>query len=1175
MHPDKNQQDAIDLEIVRTFSETSARIEEKLDRKSRRERKKKKGQDDEQDNLKKEVEMWQHEVTVEELCERIGTDVETGLSSDEAKMRLEKDGPNQLSPPKVTPWYIKLLLQFTNFFAIILQVAAILSFIGYALTPENTDNLYLGIVLYFVVIFTALFTFFQEHSSEKTLEKFKNFLPPQALAIRDGNVVEIEASSLVVGDVVEVKLGDKIPADIRIIENSKLKVEMASLTGESEPLARTVECTDANPLETKNLAFFGTLAVEGTAKGIVVNTGDETVFGRIAGLAASSGNSQTTLQIEIHSFVILISVVAISLGVIFFVFGLFRSSDIIQNIVRSIGIIVANVPEGLLATVTVSLTLTAKRMAKRNVLVKKLESVETLGSTTTICSDKTGTLTQNRMTVLHLVYDGEMHTAKTSTTESDIDTENVAFKTLFYGATNCAKAVFDAADMEMNPELPIDERKVNGDASEAGILKFAEKLEPVMPIRRNNPQVSGVPFNSANKFMVTVNKDEESGLFRVLMKGAPERVISRCTRMLKSEGVVPMNAEDKETIDAHLRVLMSNGERVLGFAERMLPEKFGPDYEFDSERENFLDEIMEGELCFVGLVSLLDPPRESVPYAVETCQEAGIQVIMVTGDHPATAKAIAKSVNIIKDQTVEDIAIERGCSVDEVNDSEAKAVVVPGWAIKDLDEEDWDRILAKEQIVFARTSPQQKLIIVENCQRLGKIVAVTGDGVNDSPALKQANIGVAMGIAGSDVSKEAADMILLDDNFASIVNAVEEGRLIFDNLKKSISYTLSSNIPELIPFLLFILISIPIPLSVFLILLIDLGTDVVPAISLAYEKPENDIMKRKPRRAGKDRLVNRKLISFAYFQIGVIQALAGLFAYFIVFNDYGLSPSTLNNLDVNSFFATSVQEDQRWLIAQKSSFNQAANMRVWFNNESDFSQFFSSQPPTGFIQQTTAVFDELPSTPGTVESSSLLASVPGTPVNEQFNNMFKIVGFLTQQPSCMAFTCEVNNELLKNDLSCFDSSVNEGSVYYTGINTGEQNDNIGDSGCFELWTSEQQTQTLRHAQTAYFVAIIIVQWGDLLITKTRTLSIFQQGMWNWVLNFGLVLETLLAVIIAYVPFIQTIIGTAPIRFVHWLPGIPFALFELFYDEIRKYLIRRAARKPEFKLGRFLDEYTHW
>lgn len=370
-----------------------------------------------------------------------------------------------------------------------------------------------------------------------------------------------------------------------------------------------------------------------------------------------------------------------------------------------------------------------------------------------------------------------------------------------------------------------------------------------------------IPFNSTNKYQVSVHKTEDKKDKRLLlvMKGAPERILQRCDKILIDGKEEKMGKKHKAQYDEAYAQLGGQGERVLGFAHLYLDaKKFTSKFKFDIDNVNF---PLDG-LVFVGLMAMIDPPREAVPDAVKKCQSAGIQVIMVTGDHQITAKAIAKNVGIIRGETVEDIAARKGVDVDTIDQSEAKAIVVHGDQLRDISDEDLDRILLHEEIVFARTSPQQKLRIVEGCQRRGDVVAVTGDGVNDSPALKKADIGVAMGIAGSDVSKEAADMILMDDNFASIVLGVEEGRLIFDNLKKSIAYTLSSNIPEITPFLLFILLRMPLALTTVLILCVDLGTDMVPAISLAYEEAESDIMKRRPRNAQTDNLVTRKLVVF-------------------------------------------------------------------------------------------------------------------------------------------------------------------------------------------------------------------------------------------------------------------------------------------------------------------------
>lgn len=1162
--------------MAHQYSESSARISVALERK----KKGKKNDADKMSDLKKELEMWEHKVSVEELCTRLKTNVKQGLSTNEAGERLKRDGPNILSPPKVIPWYVKLLEQFINFFAILLQIASVLCFINFALNRENVENLYLGIVLYSVVIITAIFTYFQEAKSEKTMEKFKNMLPPQSLVRRNGALTEVPASDLVVGDVIEVKLGDKLPADIRLVECQKLKVDNSPLTGESEAVARTVDCTDENPMETNNLAFFGTLAVDGTCTGVVVKTADDTLFGRIAGLAAGSKAEVTTLQLDIHHFVILISSIAIFFGVFFFCFGLVKKTPILNNIVFAISLIVASVPEGLLATVTLSITLAANRLAKKQVLVKKLECVETLGSTSCICTDKTGTLTQNRMTIVHMVYDGNLHTAKTAVSEASYDTDDICFNELFFLASACGKAMFDAKDLEENPGKSIDERKVNGDASETGILKFCEKIVSVEKTRNQNPLVVSIPFNSTNKFMVTINDVNQAGALRLCMKGAPERIIERCSSVLTSEGTVPFDKHHRNIVNEHLTNMMGMGERCLGFAKLDLDSsQFPKGFEFDTEEVNF---PLSG-LTFVGMMALLDPPRESVPDAVLQCQRAGVKVIMVTGDHPATAKAIAKQVNIIKDPTADEVAAARGIAVEDVDVSSVKAIVIPGNMIADLEESDWDRILAHEQIVFARTSPQQKLLIVENNQRVGHVVAVTGDGVNDSPALKKANIGVAMGISGSDVSKEAADMVLLDDNFSSIVAGVEEGRLIFDNLKKSITYTLQHNPPELTPFLAYIILQIPVPLTTVLILCIDLGTDIFPAIALAYENAELDIMKRPPRNAKTDRLVNKRLISFAYLQIGIIQSAAAFFTYLVVWNDYGLGYSILPFLDEENYFGSASPEDKRWLYVERSRHLGPSLSAGWFDNSPGglFEKYFKGREP-GFVRQN----DE--TSPDALEANRSGIIFRSTLQNDiQRQNMFKILAVSLARPPCVKYSCKDNDgKEFSND---YDTCIGDAGSYDSGLiieddvlayDPGDEIyhkkeiDDQEEKGCFDLYTESQLRSSLRTVQTAFFITIVLVQIGGILICKTRTLSLFQQGMKNHMLTFSLMTEVALCCIIAYVPFIHTAFGSASVRFVHWLPALPFVLFIFLYDELRKFLLRRGMNSKR-GLGFWIYENTYW
>merc|ERR1719223_1424812 len=639
-----------------------------------------------------------------------------------------------------------------------------LCFFAYTITVMSydeapKDNLYLGIVLAVVVIMTGCFSYFQEAKSSRIMDSFKNLIPHEAVCIRDGEKKTINAIELVVGDLIEIKFGDRVPADIRVIKASGFKVDNSSLTGESEPQSRTPEFSNENPLETRNIAFFSTNAVEGTCTGIVIRTGDRTVMGRIANLASGLETGDTPIAKEIHYFIKLITSVAVFLGVSFFIIAIILEYYWLDAVIFLIGIIVANVPEGLLATVTVCLTLTAKRMAKKNCLVKNLEAVETLGSTSTICSDKTGTLTQNRMTVAHMWFDDKIQEADTSESASSTSYDKNApgLRALVRCAMLCNRAEFKSDPG--NLQKPVLQRECIGDASESAIIKCCElSFGGTSKYRESNPKVVEIPFNSANKYQVSVHQtDDGDDRYLLVMKGAPERILERCSSIYMDGADLELNDFWKNQFNTAYMELGGLGERVLGFCDiRLDSKKYPKGYNFDAETENF----QITELRFLGLMSMIDPPRAAVPSAVDKCRSAGIKVIMVTGDHPITAKAIAKSVGIISDtnETVEDIAARLNVPISQVNPRDAKACVVHGNDLKDISKEELHSILRNHnEIVFARTSPQQKLVIVEGCQDCGAIVAVTGDGVNDSPALKKADIGIAMGISGSDVSKQAAD----------------------------------------------------------------------------------------------------------------------------------------------------------------------------------------------------------------------------------------------------------------------------------------------------------------------------------------------------------------------------------------------------------------------------------
>lgn len=982
------------------------------------------------EDLKQELQMDEHMITLQELFDRLQTNPETGLSNSEVQRRLARDGYNELTVSGgISTW----VLFWKNMFGglqILLLIGSVLCYVAYGIsvskdTAAEKDNLYLGCALAGVVFISGLFSFYQEHKSSRVMQSFKKLVPPKATVIRQGEKHSVASRELVLGDIVIVSVGDRVPADIRILWSRGMKVDNSSLTGESEPQIRVVEMTSESPLETRNLAFYSTNAVEGECKGVVIKVSDKTVMGRIACLTAGLAVRPTPIAIEISRFVWYITMAALILGAALFILATALGYTWIEALVFIIGIIVGKVPEGLLPTVTVCLAMTAMRMAKKNCLVKNMEAVETLGSTSTICSDKTGTLTQNRMTVTHSWFDGNIYIADTTEDQRAAASyiKKPSFQALLRIAGLCNRTEYKGAQLDR----PILKRETVGDASESALLKFVD-LSGINSsnLRNKYPKECEIPFNSTNKYQVSIHTVDFADSYHLLvMKGAPERIVTFCSSILQDGKPVPMTAELQAGVEVSVHELAGMGERVLGFCEFVLPkDQFPKNFEFDSDTGNF---PLDG-LCFVGLLSLIDPPRPEVPNAVAVCRSAGIRIIMVTGDHPITAAAIARGVGIISPGSKIFHVPDNYPHGEQFKIEGAKAAVVHGLQLRTMTSNQLDGILLRcPEIVFARTSPQQKLIIVESVQRLGAIVAVTGDGVNDSPALKKADIGIAMGIAGSDVSKQAADMILLDDNFASIITGVEEGRRIFDNLKKSIAYTLTSKIPEVTPFLCFMFLAVPLPLGTVHILCIDLGTDMVPAISLGYEKPESDIMTRKPRDPVHDRLVNQRLISMAYGQIGMMQACAGYFVYLVIMAQNGFMPRNLWGLR------------DRW------------------------------------------------------DSRSI------------------------------------------NDLE----------------------DSYG-----QEWSYNERKILEYTCQTAFFVAIVIAQWADVIICKTRMLSLFTQGMGNMVLNFGLFFETALACFLCYTPGMSAL-KLYPLLFDWWIPPMPWSALIFMYDELRKWYLRRDKNHTSY------------
>ncbi|KAF9453646.1 aminophospholipid-transporting P-type ATPase [Macrolepiota fuliginosa MF-IS2] len=832
------------------------------------------------------VDIQEHRLSLSALEETLDTSFDykdasksEGLSEEEAKARLQKDGPNVLTPTKKKSAFRKFMDRLLTMFNVLLIVAGILEYVLLGINfKENFQNTYLGGILIGVAFINAFVDFYQLQKSEAILASFLAMIPPTCRVVRDGTIKNLPASDLVKGDVVLLRSGDKTPADLLIFSSSELKVDNSSLTGESEPQERFAvpNGSQSRPADAENLAFNSTLVVNGEAWGVVVRTGDHTFIGQIARLTGSESGNKSPLAKEIGRFVITVSSIASVFAIVFFVVGLTTAykGKVASTVTFAVSVLVAFVPEGLPSVVTLLLSIAAKRMAAQNVLVKDLQGVETLGSLTLLATDKTGTLTRNQMTVTNVWSGKKMYSAFQSNNDDD-ETEKFSIEasgmreTVDVSALN-SRIKFDRVD------VPFEDRTILGDATETGLTRFAARYLTTAydEYVKAYSKAFEVPFNSTNKWaLVILKRTHPTGCLTAYLKGAPERVLAKCTTYLKDGKIHPITEEFKQHYEEAYNYMASRGHRVIGCAQYFLPgEQYPIDYAFSRTDMNYPSE----GYCFVSLVSLEDPPKHGVREAIGTLRLAGIKVMMITGDHPKTAEAIARKINLILGETRESLSAKTGRPVEEIYDDETSAVVVHGDDIDTLEGWQWDQIFNKQEIVFARTTPKHKLEIVKRAQALGHIVGVTGDGVNDSPALKKADLGIAMNISGSDVSKEAANMILLDDNFASTVKGVAEGRLIFNNLKRSIQYTVTHSTPEVLPQLLYVVVPIPLPLSAILILVIDLGFDLFMGVCIfvrlsiygysmklliqltfAWDKPETDdgLMRLAPRKPVNNRSI--------------------------------------------------------------------------------------------------------------------------------------------------------------------------------------------------------------------------------------------------------------------------------------------------------------------------------
>lgn len=685
------------------------------------------------------------------------------------------------------------------------------------------------------------------------------------MVIREGTLVKIMATDVVPGDILYIQNGDRVAADLRLIGSTDLRVDNSSISGEGESLPRNCDtCLGKSYMEAENLLFSGTNIMAGDGYGIIIRTGDHSVFGQIARLTIGEKTPESQLSIEIKVFVRKIAAVAILTAFVFLGLCLWMGYPFPITFSFAIGIFVSYVPQGLPVTVSTLLTIAAKRMAKKNVLVKSLHAVETLGSITLLATDKTGTLTQNRMSVVGAWCWGAFFMIEDDLPENN-DELKLKIELLIKAAGLCTHARFEDSD----PAILIWNRKIIGDATEVGLLRFAARYSNISKVQAENQKIYEIAFTSENKWHMIVHRSSSEmtkmDCDTAYLKGAPERVLEMCAYCMNRDGErIVMNFDQKNEIEQAYLKFASQGRRVIAFAQQIVILSEEHDWSQDRNHVSMCD------FTFIGLLSIMDPPKRGVSTAIKECREAGVQVVMVTGDHPVTAEAIAIDIGIIttdyhsnRMSTSTDYKVDNGDQSNgnhefaqsiESEDSKMDRftgnkeneghVVVHGDSIEGLTDSDWKNILNKREVIFARTTPHQKLEIVTRFQDAGHIVGVSGDGVNDAAALKRADLGISMNRSASDVSKEAAAMILLDDNFCSIVSGIAEGRLIFANLKKSIRYTITHTMGEVLPFIAFIVLGIPLPINSMLLLVVDLGSELGPAISFAYEPAETGLMTR-------------------------------------------------------------------------------------------------------------------------------------------------------------------------------------------------------------------------------------------------------------------------------------------------------------------------------------------
>lgn len=866
-----------------------------LEKTKRKKNKSQKSEDQRKQDADHFEKLEYHTLDVATVVQHLDSSQTLGLMSEDVAARLARDGKNAL--PRRRQNYLKKVFEYVfGGFCSVLWVGVIVFFICWRPLGDPDPaayNLGLAILVLIVIFLQACFSAFQDWSTGRTMNAILDLLPSEAFVIRNGQTSKVPSSGLVVGDIVKISIGNKVPADMRLLDSSgDVRFDRSMLTGESDEIEGAVDSTDKNFLESRNIAFMGTMVTNGSATGIVVLTGANSCMGRISTAMSGVKEQVTLIQREINRFVKIIvgMTILLALAILFTWLGWLRkdhksyltTADMLDDVM---GTVVAFIPEGMPVAVALTLMMIARRMKNNNILPKGLSTVETLGCVNVICSDKTGTLTDNKMVVTTVGFVDEQFTVSDALQKLK-EGNLLHFNEIHQAAVLCNDAAFDP----LSRDLPVMDRNVQGNATDGAVLKFAEsaRANATQQLTTSHPRKYQIAFNSKNKYMVTihdeVSSDSEKFSFLLYAKGAPDVLLPRCTSYWSAKGsqIRPLNATAREKFRALQERLSRNAERVILLCQRHYVPTELPG------TNAFGEEIVESgitDLTIIGVLGITDPPRKETAPTVASCRRAGARFFMVTGDFGLTGAAIARNVGIFthsgEPDTFETIAEGRTfVNNQDKHGRRCESLLLEGPSISQLTSDDWDIVCNYEEIVFARTTPEQKLRIVNELKARDNVVAVTGDGVNDAPALRAADVGIAIA-AGSDVALEASDLVLLD-KFDSIVEAIRLGRLVFQNLQKGIAYLLpAGSFSEIWPVIFNVFFGVPLPLSSFLMIIVCVFTDLFLSLSLIMEKEEFDLMSLPPRNHKKDHLINLKIYGQSYLFIGVMEALCAHAMFFL------------------------------------------------------------------------------------------------------------------------------------------------------------------------------------------------------------------------------------------------------------------------------------------------------